>query len=298
MSNGNIPFRKQMEFEYGVADEVTPMVRRIVARNPSGFTYHGTNTYIIGRGRVAVIDPGPVLEEHLEAIATELRDETVEHILVTHTHHDHSPAASPLRDRVGGFIWGARARPIPKGEKTSESIQWDFDPDEELADGVVIESDDWSLESVYTPGHMSNHMCFALPQENILFSGDHIMSWNTTVVSPPDGNMREYFESLEVCLHRGETSFWPAHGPEILDPKPFTRAYREHRHKREREILECLERGLHTIAEIVDQLYKHIPITMHKAAARSVLAHLEHMVETGRATCDGSTNEFGKYAAM
>ena len=117
MSNGNIPFRKQMEFEYGVADEVTPMVRRIVARNPSGFTYHGTNTYIIGRGRVAVIDPGPVLEEHLEAIATELRDETVEHILVTHTHHDHSPAASPLRDRVGGFILGARARPIPKGEK-------------------------------------------------------------------------------------------------------------------------------------------------------------------------------------
>ena len=142
MSEGGIPFRKRMDFEYGVAAEVTPMVRRIVARNPSGFTFHGTNTYIVGRGRVAVIDPGPMLDEHLEAIVAELQDETVEHIIVTHTHHDHSPAAAPLRDRVGGILWGAHPRPIEDGAKTTESIQWDFAPDKELADGMIVEGDE------------------------------------------------------------------------------------------------------------------------------------------------------------
>ena len=296
MSNGDIPFRKQMSFDYGVADAVTPLVRRIVARNPSGFTFHGTNTYIVGHGRVAVIDPGPLLDEHLEAVIKELEGETVEHIVVTHTHHDHSPAAAPLRDRVGGVIWGAHPRPIAADVKTAESIQRDFSPDVELADGTVVEGDGWTLESVHTPGHMSNHMCFALAEENILFSGDHIMSWNTTVVSPPDGNMREYFDSLEVCLKRGETTFWPAHGPEIPDPVPFTRAYRSHRRMREGEILRCLEDGVHTIPEIVMRLYKHLPAKMHRAAARSVLAHLEHMVETGRASCDGPPTETTRYA--
>ena len=295
MSDGSIPFRKQMNFEYGIADNVTPMVRRIVARNPSGFTFHGTNTYIVGHGRVAVIDPGPMLDEHLEAIVKELEGETVEHIVVTHTHHDHSPAAAPLHDRVGGVIWGAHPRPIPDGAKTAESIQRDFAPDEKLIDGTVVEGDGWTLESIHTPGHMSNHMCFALPEENILFSGDHIMSWNTTVVSPPDGSMREYFDSLEVCLNRGETTFWPAHGPQIPDPQPFTRAYRNHRRMREGEILKCLDAGIHTIPEIVQRLYKHLPEKMHGAAGRSVFAHLEHMVETGRASCDGDPTELTRY---
>ena len=296
MSDGSIPFRKQMNFEYGVADNVTPMVRRIVARNPSGFTFHGTNTYIVGHGRVAVIDPGPILDEHLEAIVKELEGETVEHIVVTHTHHDHSPGAAPLHDRVGGVIWGAHPRPIPDGARTAESIQRDFAPDEELVDGTVVEGDGWTLESIHTPGHMSNHMCFALPEENILFSGDHIMSWNTTVVSPPDGSMREYFDSLEVCLNRSETTFWPAHGPQIPDPQPFTRAYRNHRRMREGEILKCLDAGIHTIPEIVKRLYKHLPEKMHGAAGRSVFAHLEHMVETGRASCDGDPTELTRYA--
>ena len=291
MSDGAIPFRKQMEFEYGVADTVTPLVRRIVAPNPSGFTFHGTNTYIVGHGRVAVIDPGPLLDDHLDAIVKELEGETVEHIVVTHTHHDHSPAAAPLRDRVGGVIWGAHPRPIPEGVRTAESIQRDFDPDRELTNGTRVIGEDWSLESVHTPGHMSNHMCFALPEENILFSGDHIMSWNTTVVSPPDGSMREYFDSLEVCLKRNETTFWPAHGSSIPDPKPFTRAYRNHRRMREGEILKCLDNGLRTIPEIVRRLYKHLPEKMHGAASRSVFAHLEHMVETDRVGCDGTPRE-------
>lgn len=295
MSEAAIPFRKEMAFEYGVADQVTPLVRRVVARNPSGFTHYGTNTYIVGHGKVAVIDPGPLLGEHLEALAETLKGETVTHILVTHTHQDHSPGAAPFRDKAGGVIWGALPRPIPAGARTAESIQRDFRPDERLADGTAVEGEGWTLTAVHTPGHMSNHMCFALAEENLLFTGDHIMGWNTTVVSPPDGNMREYFASLEVCLKRGESVYWPAHGPEIADPGPFTRAYRSHRRMREGEIQSCLADGLETVGDIVARMYRHLPETMHRAAARSVLAHLEHMVETGRATCDGAPTEDARF---
>jgi glyoxylase-like metal-dependent hydrolase (beta-lactamase superfamily II) len=290
MAAGDIPFRKEMTFEYGVPLQVSPLVRRVVARNPSHFTFHGTNTYIVGHGRVAVIDPGPLLDEHLSALVAALDGETVEHILVTHTHHDHSPGAAPLRQLVdGGEIAGALARPISEGVQTAESIDREFAPDRELADGDVTAGDGWTLEAVFTPGHMSNHMCFALAQENILFSGDHIMGWNTTVVSPPDGNMGEYMASLETCLARDEATYWPAHGPSIPEPVPFVEAYRDHRHQRENQILDCLESGIGTIAAMVERIYRHIPTEMHPAAARSVLAHLEHMAETGRvATEDGA----------
>jgi len=298
MSEAKIPFRKGMEFEYTEVEQVTPMVRRVIARNPSGFTFHGTNTYIVGHGRVAVIDPGPLLDEHTGALAAALKDDTVEHILVTHTHHDHSPGVSPLREQVGGEVWGAHPRPLSREERTAESIDWAFSPDHELEDGTEVSGDGWTLEAVHTPGHMSNHMCFALKEENILFTGDHIMGWNTTIVSPPDGNMREYFQSLEVCLARSETTYWPAHGPEIANPEPFTRAYRSHRRMREGEIGRCLERGLETIQEIVEALYTHLPQKMHKAAGRSVFAHMEHMVETGRAACDGDVTIEARYSKV
>ena len=184
MSAAAIPFRKEMEFDYGVADQVTPLVRRVIARNPSAYTHYGTNTYIVGHGEVAVIDPGPLLGEHLEALCETLKGETVSQILVTHTHHDHSPGAAPFQEKAGGVIWGALPRPIPEGARTAESIHRAFRPDRELADGTVIEGEGWTLEAVHTPGHMSNHMCFALAEENLLFTGDHIMGWNTTVVSP------------------------------------------------------------------------------------------------------------------
>ena len=287
MSEGQISFRKQMAFEYGVAETVRPLIRRVVARNPSAFTFHGTNTFIVGRGRVAVIDPGPLLDEHLDALVAALAGETVAHILVSHTHLDHSPAARPLQERVGGTVHGALPRPIPAGERPAESIQYDFAPDELLADGTVIAGDGWTLEAVHTPGHMSNHMCFALREESVLFTGDHIMGWNTTIVSPPDGNMREYMASLDRCLARPETAYLPAHGPEIPDPVPFTRAYRSHRRMREGEIMRCLNDGVRTIPEMVKRMYRHLPETMHRAASRSVLAHLEHMVETGRVVADG-----------
>jgi glyoxylase-like metal-dependent hydrolase (beta-lactamase superfamily II) len=282
MSGGKIPFTKQMDFEYTEVQQVTPLVRRVVARNPSGFTFYGTNTYIIGHGRVAIIDPGPLMKEHIGALRSALKEEIVEHILVTHTHHDHSPGVVPLREKVGGCIWGKLPKPIGEKSSTAESIDWSFSPDQELKDGTQVSGEGWTLEAIHTPGHMSNHMCFALAEERILFTGDHIMAWNTTLVSPPDGNMGDYFKSLEVCLSRDETVYWPAHGPEIINPKPFTRAYRNHRRMREGEIIRCLDRGLHKVTEIVEALYSHLPEKMHKAAGQSVLAHLEHMIETGR----------------
>ncbi|MHA1108320.1 MAG: MBL fold metallo-hydrolase, partial [Alphaproteobacteria bacterium] len=247
MGAGDIPFRKEMSFEYGVADQVTPLVRRVVAENPGPFTLHGTNSYIVGHGRVTIIDPGPLLDDHIASLVRAVEGEVVEHIIVTHTHHDHSPAARPLQKAVGGVISGAQPKPVPEGVKTTESIHREFDPDRELADGDSFNGDGWTLETVHTPGHMSNHMCLALAEEGILFTGDHIMGWNTTVVSPPDGNMGDYLASLERCLGRDDRTYWPAHGPEIAEPKPFVRAYRTHRRMREGEILRCIEGGAYTI---------------------------------------------------
>ena len=295
MSAADIPFRKEMQFEYGAASRVTPLVRRVVANNPGGFTFHGTNSFIVGRGEVAVIDPGPALDEHVDALLRALRGETVTRILVTHTHLDHSPAARLLQQAAGGTILGALPRPIPAGEPPAESIQYDFAPDEELADGTTVAGPGWTLEAVHTPGHMSNHMCFSLREENVLFTGDHIMGWNTTVVSPPDGNMREYMASLDRCLARPEAAYLPAHGPEIPNPVPFTRAYRSHRRMRETEILRCIADGADTVPAMVGRMYRHIPETMHRAAARSVFAHLEHMTETGRVAADGAVTADARY---
>jgi glyoxylase-like metal-dependent hydrolase (beta-lactamase superfamily II) len=295
MSPGDIPFRKQMDFEYGAVAEITPLVRRVIARNPGGFTFHGTNTFIVGRGEVAVIDPGPLLDEHLEALVAALRGETVAHILVTHTHHDHSPGAAPLQGVTGGVLSGAHPRPIPAGDSPAESIHYEFAPDRVLEDGMVTAGDGWTLEAVHTPGHMSNHMCFALAEENLLFTGDHIMGWNTTVVSPPDGNMREYMASLDKCLARSEATYLPAHGPAIPNPVPFTRAYRSHRRMRETEIMNCIRDGADTVPAMVARMYRHIPEKMHRAAARSVFAHLEHMAETGRVVTDGPVSADAAY---
>ena len=286
MSDARIPFRKTMEFEYGKPQEVAPGVRRIVAENPSAFTQHGTNSYIVGRGEVGVIDPGPAIAEHVDNLLAALAGETVLSIIVTHTHIDHSPAAAWLREATGAQIVGGYPRPLEGGEPV-EAAQEDFEADVVLADCDAVAGPDWTLDAMHTPGHMSNHFCFSMLENKALFSGDHVMGWNTTIVSPPDGNMGEYLASLRACLERRDRLYLPGHGPEIPRPKPFVRAYLGHRLMRETQIMNCLERGRTTIAEMVSDMYRHLPQAMHGAAARSVLAHMEHMVESGRVDCDG-----------
>jgi len=295
MSVPEIPFRKEMKFEYGVAQSLSPLVRRVIANNPSPFTFHGTNTYIVGKGEVAIVDPGPADDAHVAHIAQAVKGETVTHTLVTHTHMDHSPGTAALKAAVGGSVVGAHPKPLPADARTVESIQRDFAPDTEMKDGDRFSGPGWTLEAVFTPGHMSNHHCFALAEENALFSGDHVMGWNTTIVSPPDGNMREYLASLRRCIGRDDRMYLPGHGPEIVNPRPFVRAYLTHRMMREEEILRCLRDGVDTVPEMVKRMYAHLPAKMHGAAARSVFAHVEHMAETGRIATDGPATVEAKY---
>lgn len=286
MSAGSIPFNRELEFEYDAAARITPLIRRVVANNPSSFTLYGTNTYIVGHGEVAVIDPGPEDETHTQALLTALKREKISHILISHTHTDHSPGAKSLAHATGAPVIGARARPIADGAKTVEAGEKNFTPDIELSDGDSFQGDGWTLTAIHTPGHMSNHHCFELAEETALFSADHVMGWNTTIVSPPDGNMTEYFDSLDICLKRDDVIYHPGHGPAIESPRPFVQAYLDHRRMREDEIADCLKDGVETIAEMVRRMYTHLPETMHLAAGRSVFAHMEHMVESGRAACD------------
>ena len=295
MTEADIPFRKQMRFDYGRAGTVAPGVRRVVCNNPGPFTFHGTNSYVVGEGEVAVIDPGPDDADHVEALTRAVAGETVSHVIVTHTHIDHSPATRAFARAVGAPIVGALPAPPADGEPPLEAADHDFEPDIHLADGEAIAGPGWTLTPVFTPGHMSNHHCFALAEGGILFSGDHVMGWNTTIVSPPDGNMGDYLRSLETCIAREDALYLPGHGPPIERPRPFVRAYLKHRRMREGQILRCLEDGQATVPAMVGRMYAHLPERMRWAAGRSVLAHLEHMVETGRIACDGPPTAEARY---
>ena len=286
-----IPFNRKIDFDYGRAEYVTPLIRRVVAKNPGPFTFTGTGTYIVGRGRVAVIDPGPDLPDHIAAILRALEPgEEISHIVITHTHLDHSPAARPLKQQTGAPTYGfgphGGNRPAP-GTRVEEGGDYDFTPDLVVHDGDAIQGDGWTLEAVHTPGHTSNHLCFALGEEKALFSGDHVMGWSTSVISPPDGDMKAYMSSLRLLLERDDALYWPTHGPAIQDPKSYVAAFISHREEREREILDCLSRGLTRIPDMVEVMYAKVDRALHPAAARSVLAHLVHMVQTGRVRADG-----------
>ena len=284
-----IPFRRDLEFSYGVSDTLSPLIRRVIAENPSPFTFHGTGTYIIGRGEVAVIDAGPDLTSHVEALLKALEGETVSHLLVTHTHADHSPATRHLKALTGAETYGFGPHAGGRaGDDVEEGADRDFVPDVALGDGDVIHGAGWTIEAVHTPGHTSNHLCFALKEEGALFSGDHVMGWSTTVVSPPDGDMADYMASLTRLNARPETVFWPTHGPAIEAPGEFTSALIAHRQAREVQIAKCLEDGLARIPDMVRRMYADVDPVLHLAAGRSVLAHLIHMVQTGRAACAGT----------
>jgi glyoxylase-like metal-dependent hydrolase (beta-lactamase superfamily II) len=280
-----IPFVRDLSFDYGVADRVSPLIRRVVANNPGPFTYLGTGTYIIGSGEVAVIDPGPLMEDHLAAILDATQGEKIVAILTTHTHIDHSPLAHPLKAKTGAPIYGRSDPKTPPGfEEASEAH---FRPDVEIRDGARIAGSGWTLEALATPGHASNHICYALMEDNALFSGDHVMGWSTTVVSPPDGDMGAYYASLDKVQARGFQTLWPTHGPPITAVAPFIDAYRAHRLDRERQILAQLAEGHDQIKAMVPVMYAAVDPRLHPAAAHSVLAHLIHLVRTGRVISDG-----------
>ena len=295
-------FNRDLDFKYGVLETVAPFVRRVIARNPGPFTFHGTGTYVVGHGRVAVIDPGPALDDHVEALVRGLGDETVTHVLVTHTHRDHSPGCALLRHFTPAPTYGfgphgsGRPRAREEAEDVEEGADCEFAPDVAVCDGDVIECDGFSFECVHTPGHTSNHVCYRLREEQALFCGDHVMGWSTTIVSPPDGHMGAYIASLERLLETGDRRYWPTHGAPIDNPGPYVRSLIAHRRRREREVEACLREGLDTISEMVKRMYRDLPPRMHPAAARSVLSTIIHLVEQGAVTCSEPLSVDAHYA--
>lgn len=288
-----IPFVREFAFEYGRVDRVSPLIRRVVANNPGPFTFTGTGTYIVGRDApgagVAVIDPGPLDDAHLQALLAAVEGQTVSHVLVTHTHRDHAPLARPFAEAVGGAPVLA-ARPPLRTIHASGSLDEDdddsFAPDVILTGGEQISGDGWTIEALATPGHASNHMAFALPDENALFCGDHVMGWATTVVAPPDGDMTDYMASLDAVIARDFATLWPTHGAPVTEPAPFLAAYRAHRLGREAQVLARLQAGDRTIAEMIPTLYATVDSRLWPAASLSVWAHLIALVRSGRVVAE------------
>jgi glyoxylase-like metal-dependent hydrolase (beta-lactamase superfamily II) len=291
-------FRPLDDVMYGRIEQVAPMIRRVIAENPSKFTYRGTGTYVVGAGDVAVIDPGPQLDSHRDALAAALAGERVRAICVTHCHSDHSPLAAWLRDETGAptYAFGPHPPPDPsdpavaeeleeeiaEGVKVEESIDLAFTPDVRVADGeVAATGPGWTIRGVHTPGHTSNHLCFAFEEQAVLFPGDHVMGWSTTVVSPPDGDMAAYIDSLRKVAGRRDRTYWPTHGPAIPSPQQYVQALVAHRLDRERQVLDAVRAGLDEIPAVVASLYADVAPELHKPAGRSVLSHLVKLVDDG-----------------
>jgi glyoxylase-like metal-dependent hydrolase (beta-lactamase superfamily II) len=288
-----LPFRKEMEFVYGAAKTLAPGVVRVVANNPSPFTYKGTNSYIVGQGReVMLIDPGPSDPDHLESLLDALDGRTLTHIVITHTHHDHVDGLAALQARTGAQTAGfgrsvaapGRTRESPAG---GEYVENDFVPDVVLKDGDRLVGDGFSLLALHTPGHAPDHLCFALEGTRLFFSGDHVMGWNTSVVAPPEGKMSDYLRAMERLLARDDEIYFPGHGGRIYEPQRLVKAYVLHRRMREQSILECVRGGQSTIPQIVAAIYRGLDPRLLKAASLSVAAHVEHLVERGLLTCEG-----------
>lgn len=284
-----IPFVRAFDFAYGRCDRVSPLIRRVIADNPGPFTFTGTGTYIIGRDTpgsgVAVIDPGPLDDAHLTALLAAVEEQTVSHILVTHTHRDHAPLARPFAEAVGGApILAARppVHTIHASVGLDEDDDDSFQPDVILTGGEHLAGDGWTIEAMATPGHASNHMAFVLRDENALFSGDHVMGWSTTVVGPPDGDMSAYMASLDAVIARRFAAIWPTHGAPITEVQPFLEAYKAHRLDREAQVLARVEAGDRRISDMVPTLYAAVDQRLWPAASLSVWAHLIALERSGR----------------
>ncbi len=299
----DLEFRTDMDFAYAEPREIAPGVQRIVANNPSVFTFKGTNTYIIGTRDLAIIDPGPEDDAHFEAMIKTVGDRTVTHILITHTHRDHVDGLKRIAAATGAKVCGYGRNAdnrgaLDAGPKSTEYIDASFNPDITLRDGDAIAGEGWTLTSLFTPGHAPDHLCFALAEQRLLFSGDHVMGWNTTVVAPPEGSMSAYMKSLEKLIGRDETVFFPGHGGRITDPQRMVRGYMVHRNWREQAILGAIRDGRRTITDVVDLVYKGLDERLVNAARLSVQAHVDHLIEKGLVTCDGPTTFTSELSAV
>jgi len=274
----------------GQVERVAPGVRRLLAGNPSPFTYTGTQTWLIGEGMVGVIDPGPDIAEHLDAILAATKGERISAILCTHTHRDHSPASRPLAAGTGAPIIGCAPLALDDdGPRSDAAFDFDYAPDRVLADGEAVEGPGWRLVAVATPGHTSNHLCFALEGTGALFTGDHVMGWSTTIVSPPDGDMATYMASLDLLLRRKDKVYYPAHGPAVEKPHSHVRGLIAHRRMREQQILRRLGEGKSLIPVMVETMYQGTDPRLFPAAGRSVLAHLVDLEARGLVRSAGET---------
>lgn len=272
----------------GLAERLEPLVARVLAANPSPYTYTGTQTYLVGSTDVAVIDPGPAEDAHIAAIVAGIADRPVRAIMCTHTHRDHSPAAAPLAALTGAPIVGCAPLTLDDdGPRADAVFDVDYAPDRVLADGEQVVGDGWTLTTVATPGHTSNHLCYALEESGALFTGDHVMGWSTTVVSPPDGDMADYMASMALLLDRKDRVFYPAHGPAIESPRRLVRGMMGHRKQREGQILRFVERGTGVIEDMLPSMYKGLDPRLYGAAGRSVLAHLIKLERQGRVARSG-----------
>lgn len=288
-----IPFKTSMSFRYGEPEPMGPGIVRLVAPNPSPFTFRGTNTYLVGTTALAVIDPGPDDETHRAAILAAVGGRPISHILITHAHRDHSDGAAALARATGAPIlgYGRSACPPPRGGEAHlpsgrEFVDDAFSPDTFLVHGDMVEGADFVLEVIHTPGHAPDHLCLALKGCRTLFSGDHVMAWNTTVIAPPEGRMSDYIRSLEVLLARRDRLYLPGHGGRMEKPLRSVKAYLVHRQWREQAILKAIRNGAATIPDVVAQVYSTIDQRLVKAAALSVMAHVEHLAERQLVTCD------------
>jgi glyoxylase-like metal-dependent hydrolase (beta-lactamase superfamily II) len=295
-----IPFVRDMDFAYGEPQQVSPLITRVLANNPGPFTFRGTGVYIVGKDDVAVIDPGPDDPAHLEVLKRALSGKRVSHIFVTHRHLDHSPAARPLAAATGTKIYASGIAPRFSADDFVAEAGDDlgFRPDVVVRDGDTFSGSGWTLGALMTPGHTSDHMCLALREENSLFSGDHIMGWSTTVVSPPDGDMEAYLASLDKVAAHNFTTLWPTHGPPVTDVAPFIAAYRAHRMDREAQIVARLQAGQTRIKDIVPVMYADVDSRLYPAAAHSVLAHMIRLVKIGRVKAAGAPNLDSAYTLM
>jgi glyoxylase-like metal-dependent hydrolase (beta-lactamase superfamily II) len=298
-SDDDIPFERNFDPKPDEVQQVSPLIRRVLAPNPGPFTFTGTCTYIIGRGEVAILDPGPDNAAHVAALVDATKGERVAQIVITHTHRDHAPASRALQQATGAAIVGCRPYEPRDANAQASGLDaahdTDYRPARILAEPDTIEGPGFTLEAIATPGHASNHLAFALREENALFSGDHVMGWSTSIVAPPDGSMSDYMDSLEKLRTRSENIYWPGHGGPVREPQRYVRALIHHRHQREAAILTRINAGDRSIPEMVERIYEGLDPRLKGAAALSVLAHLEDLVTRGVVRVDGPATLAARY---